>query len=296
MDLNRSHTTVDSRASSTALDTVLFVLLVGVAVLSLAGAAPGGSDAPRRVADETADVVATSTTSVSYVRSGSIGGTSGPSVTVERRASGTYAELLAAALVDDPTFGPWSLTGGTNSFERAVLNATRRALPTRDARVQVRATWRAFPGAALERTVRAGDAPPRDADVSVATVTVPSGFANATRKYDPENPEFATLASAISRSVVEGLFPPGPTADAMASEGPDRAVVASRYETASNDLGVSVDRELRESNVEAANGKLARALTPLVTARLAAEFDSVRNASRATSVDRVRVVVRAWSP
>lgn len=296
MDLRRPRTTYHPRGSSTALDTVLFVVLVGVAVATLAGAVPGGSDAPRRVADETADVVATSTTGVSYTRSGSIGGTGGPSVAVERRASGTYAELLAAALVADPELGRESLTGGTNSFEDAVLNATRRALPTRDARVQVRATWRAFPGSALERTVTAGNAPPRDADVSVATVTVPSGFANATRTYDPENPEFATLASAISRSVVDGLFPPGPTADAMASEGPDRAVVASRYRTASRVLGVSVDSELRESNVEGANEKLARALTPLVTAGLDDRYDSVGKAAHATSVDRVRVVVRAWSP
>jgi|GEM_PF-338908 len=291
-----SNTTRAGRGSSTTLDAVLFVVLVGVAVATLAGTTPGGSDAPRRVADETADVVATSTTGVTYTRSGSIGGAGGPSVSVERRASGTYAELLAAALVTAPEFEQWSLTGGSGSFEDAVLNATRRALPTRDARVQVRATWRAYPGSALGRTVTAGDAPPRDADVSVATVTVPSGFSSATRKYDPGNPGFATLASAISRSVVEGLFPPGPTADAMASEGPDRVVVASRYRAASGVLGVTVDRELRESNVEAANEKLARALTPLVTANLNDEFDSARNAARSTSVDRVRIVVRAWSP
>jgi hypothetical protein len=296
MDLKRTHTTVAPRASSTALDTVLFVVLVGVAVATLAGATPGSSDAPQRVADETADVVATGTTEVSFTRSGRVTGEGGASVTVDRRASGTYAELLAAVLVGDPAYGQWSLTGGANSLEQAVVNATRRALPTRDARIQIRATWRAYPGATLERTVTAGDAPPRDADVSVATATVPSGFRNATRKYDPENPEFATLASAVSRSVVDGLFPPGSTADAMASEGPDRAVVASRYRTASDVLGVSVDGELRESDVEAANEKLTRALTPLVRADLEDRFDSVPAAARATSVDRVRIVVRAWSP
>jgi len=296
VDLKRPTAGPGRRASSTALDTVLFVVLVGVAVATLAGATPGGSDAPRRVADETADVVATSTTEVTYTRWGSVTPDSSDDVKVERQASGTYAELLAAALVDEPRRWGEPFTRGSRSLREAVANATRRALPTKDARVQVRATWQAYPGAGLERTITVGSSPPRDADVAVATVTVPSGFRNATRKYDPAEPQFATLAGAISRSVVDGLFPPGPTTDAMASEGPDRAVVASRYQTTSDRLGVTLDTELREAEVETANEKLARALGPLVTDSLDEEFDSVSEATRATRVDRVRIVVRAWSP
>jgi hypothetical protein len=296
MDLRRPTVGSGQRASSTALDTVLFVVLVGVAVATLAGGTPGGSDAPRRVADETADVVATSTTEVTYTRRGSVTDDSDDDVEVSRQASGTYAELLAAALVDNPRLGEDSLTGSSSSFREAVANATRRALPTENARVQVRATWQAYPGAGLERTITAGSSPPRDADVAVATVTVPSGFRNATRKYDPAEPQFATLAGAISRSVVDGLFPPGPTADAMASEGPDRAVVASRYQTAEKSLGVTLDTELRDASVEEANEELVRALRPLVNASLGEEFDTASEATRATRVDRVRIVVRAWSP
>jgi hypothetical protein len=295
MDVRRPAATPDRRASSTALDTVLFVVLVGVAVATLAGATPGGSDAPRRVADETADVVATSTTEVTYARSGSVTA-EGDIVSVERRASGTYAELLAAALVDEPRLWGEPIAPGSGRFRTAVVNATRRALPTSGARVQVRGTWQAYPGAGLERTITAGPTPPRDADVAVATITVPSGFRNATRKYDPAEPTFATLAGAVARSVVDGLFPPGPTADALASEGPDRAVVASRYRTASEKLGVSVEGELQDADVEAANEKLARALTPLVKSGMDEEFESARVAAQATRVDRVRVVVRAWSP
>lgn len=295
MDLKERSTGFRARGSSTAIDTVLFVVLVGVAVATLSGATPGGSDVPRRVADETADVLATSTTGVTYTRSGSVAG-DGEGLKVRRRASGTYAELLAAVLVDDVRRGGKPLTGGSSSFREAVVTATRRALPTKDARVQVRATWRAYPGAALERTVTAGPAPPRDADLSVATVTVPSGFRNATRKYHPANPTTATLAGAIARSVVDGLFPPGPTADALASEGPDRAVVASRYRSMSDLLGVNLDAELRDADVDAANEKLARSLTSSVKSGLDDEFESVPAAVRATRVDRVRIVVRAWSP
>ena len=295
MDLTERNTGFHSRGSSTALDTVLFVVLVGVAVATLSGATPGGADGPRRVADETADVIATSTTEVTYTRSGRVAADT-EALSVERRASGTYAELLAAVLVDDVRLGGEPLTVGSSSFRQAVVNATRRALPAKGARVQVRATWRAYPGAGLERTVTAGPAPPRDADVSVATVTVASGFRNATRKYDPANPTTATLAGVIARSVVDGLFPPGPTADAMASEGPDRAVVASRYRSAEQELGVTLHTELRDADVEAANEKLTRALTPLIKSRLDDEFASVPAAVRATRVDRVRIVVRAWSP
>ncbi|MEF8885197.1 MAG: hypothetical protein V5A44_08770 [Haloarculaceae archaeon] len=286
-----------ANGSSTALDTVLFVILVGVAVVTLSATTPGGADAPRRVADETADVLATSTTEVSYERWGDVSPASGGgSVTVDREASGTYAELLAAVLLADPELGSESLTGGGNDLDDAVANATLRALPARDARVQVRAVWRPYPGSVLGRTVTMGESPPVDADLSVATVAVPAGVPNATHDYAAGAASYDRIAGMLARRIVLGLFPPRQMEDAMASEGPDRAVAASRYRAASETLGVEVGDPLRAGNVRTANRLLAETLEKRLARDLAEAFETPQAAARAVAVHRVRVVVRAWSP
>jgi hypothetical protein len=287
----------DASGSSTVLDTVLFVLLVGVAVVTLSGATPNGADPPRRVADETADVLATSTTEVSYRRWGDLSPDSGgTSVTVDREASGTYAELLAAALLADPELGNESLTGGGNDLDEAVINATQRAFPARHAHVQVRVVWRPYPRSVLGRTITMGESPPPDADLSVATATVPAGLPNATDDYPAGVASYDRIAGVIARSVVDGLFPPGQMDDAMASEGPDRAIAAARYRAASDTLAVDVGDPLRTGDVRSANRLLAGKLETRLARDLASGFDSPGAAAHAVTVHRVRVVVRAWSP
>lgn len=292
---------MDLRGSSTALDTVLFVLLVGAAVAVLAGATPQASAGPQRVAAETADVLATGTTTVAYNRSGTVrdgrllrgdGGTR--PVTVERRAHGTYAELLAAATVAGPELAGRSLTGTGGDLEAEVAEATARALPTESANVQVRATWRPYPGARIGQTVVVGERPPPDADVTVARLAVPSGFPNVGRRLGAD-PGFRRVARAVAAGVVEGLFPPARTRDALASEGSDRAVVAERYRTASAALRVDVAGPLAEGEVTAANDRLVRALTERLRRTIEARFASPAAVARELSVDRVSIVVRTWS-
>lgn len=288
---------MDLRASSTTLDVVLFVLLVGVAVGTLAGAQRGDSGAPDRVGAETADVLATSTTTVSFSRSGRIqrSGTF-HGVTVDRRAHGTYAELLAAATVANPSLGTRSLTGSGGDLRDEVVNATDRALPTGEANVAVRATWRPYGRGSLGETVVAGDPPPPDADVSVARVTVPSGFPAAADHVSPQSASYETVARAVARSLVTGLFPADETADALASEGPDRVIVASRYRTAFATAGVSPDGALGRGDVAVANERLVEALTDPIRSDLERSFESPAAAARAVAVDEVRIVVRTWSP
>jgi len=299
---------MDLRASSTVLDTVVFVLLVGAAVVVLGGldtAEPADHD---RVADETADVLATSTTEVTFERSGTVtdhrllgvvasteASPAERTLTVSRRAHGTYAQLLATVAVANVTLGPRSLTGTGGDMEREVTNATARVLPTGEANVEVRVTWRAYANATLDRELVVGRRPPPDADLSATTVTVASGFPNVSAQTPPD-PTYEDVARAVARGVVAGLFPPGPTADALASEGPDRAVVAERYRRASAVLDADTADALAEGNATAANRRLVEALVPRLRADLTAEFDSPEAAARATSLDRVRIVVRTWSP
>ena len=280
---------MDLRGSSTALDTVLFVVLVGVAVAALLGATPGESDGAERVADETADVLATSTAEVSYARWGRVAVDGDGSVDVDRRASGTYAELLAAGVVAT------ALPGGTTDLDDAAANASRRALPTGDASVQVRATWEPHPGSDLGRTLTVGERPPRDADLSVARLTVPSGMPNASARLRSDAASFRHVAAVVAKHVVAGMFPPERMRAAMASEGPDRAVAASRYRGARDRYGARVEEPLEGGDVETANARVAEALQRDIHRELAREFDSPGEAARAVSVDRVRIVVRAWS-
>lgn len=177
-----------------------------------------------------------------------------------------------------------------------VANATRSALPPEETNVEVRATWRPYPNSKLGRTIAVGDPPPDDADVSVATVTVASGFPNVTGDL-PADPSYDLVAAAVAEAVIEGLFPPDRTRDALASEGPDRAIVAERYATASASDALNADTEgyLAEGEVESANDALAARLAARLRPELVATFDSPTAAVRALSVDRVRIVVRTWS-
>ncbi|WP_135364483.1 DUF7284 family protein [Halosimplex halophilum] len=294
---------MDLRASSTALDTVLFVLLVGVAVGTLAGVgdrrAPGGD----RVAEETADLLATATTEVTYTRSARVpssallDGSETVTVTVDRTAAGTHAELLAAAALADPSLGGASLTGVGGDLRVGARNATECVLHTREGTAQVAVTWYPYPNATLRSSFTAGDAPPRGADVSVATVAAASGLANVTgpAERSARTGGFDGVAGVLADAVVAGLFPPGETRDALYSEGPDRALVAHRYRHASAALGVDATEFLRPGGVERANRRLSGGLAERLAADLRRRYDSPTEAARAVRAHRVRIVVRTWS-
>ncbi|MFB6140292.1 MAG: hypothetical protein ABEJ26_07635 [Halosimplex sp.] len=294
---------MDLRASSTAFDAVVFVLLVGVAVATVAGVPPRGEPGGDRVAEETADVLATSTTQVTHTRSvsvettGLLAGERTQTVSVTRTVRGTYAAVLAAAAVADPRLGGGRLFGTGSELRAASRGVTERVLHTREANAQVAVAWRPYPNASLSSSFGVGDPPPRDVDVSATTVTVPSGFRNASARAlrAARTRGFAGVASAVARGVVDGWFPRPATLTAFYSEGPDRALVANRYRRAADALSVAVVPPLRRRDVEAADRRLADALARRLEPELRRRYDSPEAAARAVSVRQVRLVVRTWS-
>lgn len=294
---------MDVRASSTAFDTVIFVLLVGVAVGALAGVDARGLEGDR-VAEETADVLATSTAEVTYRRSVAVesssllGGDERRTVTVTRTARGTHAQLLAAAAVSTPSLGETALLGTRNRLRAEARVATDRVLHTREANVQVAVTWRPYPDATLGSSFAVGDAPPRDADVSVATVTAASGLPNVTAeaRRAARGDGYRGVARAVARSVVDGLFSPSEMRAALYSEGPDRALTAHRYRRAADALGVDDLGLSHPRTVERANRKLADALAKRLRADMRSRFETPEAAARAIRSQQVRLVVRTWSP
>ncbi|QPV63924.1 hypothetical protein I7X12_04640 [Halosimplex litoreum] len=294
---------MDVRASSTAFDTVLFVLLVGIAVGTLAGVGDRRAPDGNRVAEETGDLLATTTAEVTYTRSARVpssallDGDDTVTVTVTRAASGTRAELLAAAAVADPSLGGASLTGTGENLRAGSRSATRRVLHTREANAQVAVTWRPYPNATLRSSFTVGDAPPRDADVSVATVAAASGMANvsaAARRAARTN-GFGGVANVLADVVVADLFPPSETRDALYSEGPDRALVAHRYRRAATVLGVDTPAPFTPETVARANRRLSESLAERLARDLNRRYDSPTEAASAVRAHRVRVVVRTWS-
>jgi len=294
---------MDLKASSTTLDTVLFVLLVGVAVGTLAGVGDRRAPEGDRVAEETADLLATTTTEVTYARSARVpssallDGEDSVTVTVDRTARGTRSELLAAAAMADPSLGDASLTDVGTELRAGARNATRNVLHTREATARVAVTWRPYPNATLRSSFAAGDSPPPDADVSVATVTAASGLPNLSVPAEraARTHGFDGVANVLADAVVADLFPPSETRDALYSEGPDRALVTHRYRRASAVLGVDTARFLTPEHVERANRHLSGALARRLSADLARRYDSPRAAARALRAHRVQIVVRTWS-
>lgn len=295
---------LDPSGSSAVLDVVLFVLLVGAAVGVLATADAGRSPERTSVAEETADVLSTSTTHVEYTQSYTVvherllGSGERQRVRLRRVAGGTHAELLAAAVVATPSIDGITLASDDGALEREVRPVTRRALPTRAVNVQVRAVWRPYGGSPPGGALVVGDSPPRDADLSVATTAVPSGFPNATGAAveAAQSGRYDGVARAVADGVIRGLFPPAGTRAALYSEGGELGAVAGRYQRVSDRLGVETARLLERRDVHAANERLANALADRIREDLRREFESPTAAARAVRIDRVRLVVRTWSP
>ena len=296
---------MDLRASSTALDTVVFVLLVGVAVTALIGADVRGQAESNRVAEETADVLATSTAEVTHTRSVRVespsllpGGSDEGTVSVTRTARGTYAQLLGAAAVADPLLDGSALFGTGGELRSKSRQVARQVLHTREANVQLAVAWRPYPNAPLESSFTAGDPPPRDADVSITTVTVASGTPNvsAEARQAARAGGYGGVARIVSEAAIDATFPVSSMRAAFFSEGPDRALTAHRYKRASNALSVDVTGQLRRREFEAANRRLAGGLAERLEPDLRQRYDSPAAAARAVRVHQIRIVVRTWSP
>lgn len=166
------------RAVSTVLDVSLCLVLVGTAVLTLAGAPTTQQDPAAGSADATASTLAATATTVDYEHGGRT-----------RHVHGSLAGLLADVAVVNGTPGD-----GPN-FTAAVTRATRPALAGDGWHGNVTVTWRPYEGAEYGGTVAVGPAPPPGADVHAATMRLSSGL----------GPANATVRAAATRSGYRGV-------------------------------------------------------------------------------------------
>lgn len=259
---------------STVLDATVCLLLVSAAALTLSlgsGGVPGTPDA-----DEPADVLSTSTAAVPH-------------------ENGTAHDALAGHLATATVLG--STVDGQrldrSEYPQAVSATVGNSTGER---VSVVATWQPFPDASLEGRVRLGTAPPPDASVGTATMTVSSGLDEVSLQPSSDDARsYEDVATAVAAELVRWLFPPETTRAALVDRRRADATTA-RYDHTAATLGVDVGGELHEANATGANRRLAEALAVHVAADLREAYPTPAAAAADARPERVEIVVRRWEP
>lgn len=277
------------RGLSTAVDAVVFLLLVSAAVGTLVVAGPSASRGPTDgTAAATARTLTTSTLAVEY----------SPMVGRNRTATGTAAGLLAESTLATARLGHDRLTPTGDTLADAVRDAVEPVARHRSAKVQVRAVWAAYRGAPLDGETDIGPTPPAGTDVDAATVTVPSGL-SAGRDAALEAAErdgYLGVARVVADSYVGGRFDAERMRLALYGEGDRSDLAAARYHGAARTLGVSVDRLVTRAATESVNRRLTAALADRLRRDLRSRFDTPEDAARAVTIGEVRIIIRTWSP
>jgi hypothetical protein len=165
--------------------------------------------------------------------------------------------------------------------------------------VRVVARWRPYPGSPIRGRVAVGGAPPRTADVHAATLTVPvRSEPGATDADGPERDPVRRTADEVARRTVGAVVPAERSRAGLRADYPASALVEHRYRRLADGFGVSVGPALNRDRPEVANRRLVGALRPRIERDLRERYRDrePRAAARATAADRVRIVVRTWSP
>jgi hypothetical protein len=280
---------VVSRALSTVFDTTVFLVLVSAAaVVLVAPVAPlPTADGAAVAAEETATRLATTTATVTYAPARAAAGAS------RRTATGTIAELLAAAALERALVEPRA----TDGFARAVARATRQHRSDPTVATQVRAVWTPFPAATVRGVVVAGPDPPRTASVHASTLTVPSRVdpvvpARRATRYD----RYRALGRALANATVDAVLGGRAGEIALAGDAHTAATVTERYRVLAARVGVSLPADPGHDDAEVMWRRIRDALARRYAARLRRSYSSPAAAANATTAGRVRIVVRTWQP
>lgn len=295
------------RGVSTTLDVSIALILLAAAIATVTGIAPtSGGPPPGDSADETAEVVATSTASVNYtlqygVRPGDRAAMdgSGRNERADRVAEGTIAGLLAEAAVGNVVVDGVQVSHAVDDFERGVANATAPVVAVTESGVQIRSLWRPYPGAPVNGSYAVGTSPPPDADVYAATLTLPSGMPRARDRAIRASDDrgFEGVADVTATATVAGLFPPARLSLAMRADYPVSALARDRYRHFGEllDTEVHPSGSMSESEVARTNRRIAVILSDRFERDLEQTYNTPEAAARNVSVKSIRITVRTWS-
>lgn len=301
-----------ARAVSTVFDVALFLLLVSAAVGVLyAAPEPEPADGRGADADDAAALATTLSASTTTVEYAPAFESADAAVRTDR---GSIAELLAAATVADATVSGRPL-GPDEQYVDAVGNETRTTLAGVGGagEVQLQTRWDPLPGADIGGATTIGPAPPLDADVHAATVSVPLGTARdsgvAAKRWD-ESATVSTnrtlvevartdgcvaLSTAIARRVVGHFFPPESVEATLRGDAAGRRQTATRYETFAAAVGADPDGVPLEDGPRDANAVLVEALADELEPVACDGYADPVTAAREAAPEAVTLVIRTWS-
>lgn len=290
------------RAVSTVLDVSLFLLLVGAAATTLVWMPAETSVESDDPADETAELLATSTADVTYtiepgldleesVTDGDV-----PFDPYERTVQDSVANLLGAAAVATAEFDGEPLMHHGDAFERRVVAETQSRVRQEDVTTAVRARWTPYPASPLSGTVRAGERPPPGVDVHAATVTVDSDMQNVTAEaWRAANEDgFAGLADVLANATIEGYLPHKGAQVSLRGGYPSRPLTVQRYWQVASALEYGADTQ-REPETVPPRADLEDRLADRFEADLRDRYGDPTTAAAAVRIDRVTITVRTWS-
>lgn len=293
------------RGISTVVDTTIFLLVLGVAVATIAGVPmlTDGDGVDR--ADAIAERLATGTERVNYSLAAAARSLPGePPITVtdgppfERSAHGTLASLLADATVATVTIDGASVSRDGGAYERAVVDTTRPRIRAVNRSVQVSAVWEPYPSAPVTGRVVVGSAPPPAVDVRAATVTVdvPVPASRDRAITAARQNGYDGVGRVVADAVVRGIFPPGRAELALRGDYPVSALVAQRYADAREALGAKPTVPTTGSDVRAINEDVSNLLAANLADDLRTRYKTPVAAARDVSSGTATITVRTWSP
>lgn len=286
--------------TSTVLDATLALLLLSAAVVTVVSTTSAGGDTASR-ADATLETLAASTATVNYTLAPGarradaspveFPRTSGPEF--RRTSHGTLAELLARAARSTVTVDGERVTRTGKDLRASVRSAVARSIAPE---TQVVAVWQPYPRSYLRSRLSVGPAPPRDATVRAASLTLSIASPASDRgRVSGRSAGYSGVAREIARRIVGRIFPPDRTDLALGGDYPLPSLVAYRYGRFAALHGVEIPEELARRDAAAANRALVPPVAERVEEDLRRTFDSPAEAASAVRSARVRIVVRTWS-
>lgn len=147
-----------------------------------------------------------------------------------RPMEGTAAELLAEATVANVRVN--GVQYQNPNLEQQVEGEIFNYLAQSGTTAQIHAVWEPHEHAPVRGEVVIGDAPPADADVSTATMRIPTGL----RGGDSVNTEYYAATAGdppadalIAAQIVEGFFPPVESQYLLEQDSKEREIIEYRY-------------------------------------------------------------------
>lgn len=221
------------RAISTVIDATFALLLISASMVLLTTYLQTGTDVE---ADQTnydeADQIVETLNAMEVSADVSVANTLSDETWYDesRPIEGTAAELLAEAAVANTEINGAQYQN--SNFEGQLEGSIMNYLAQSGTNAQIRAVWEPNKHAPVRGEVVVGDDPPGDAEISTATMSVPSGLSggdSVDTEYYAATAGNAPADALIAARIVESFFPPIDSQYLLEQDSKEREIIEYRY-------------------------------------------------------------------